>query len=681
MERDGRRSSRDRDGGRRSSGGNGNGTGSFYRARDRFERKRKNYPEERRESYEEDRGDPRGDRSGGRRRSSRSPDRWSRGKKQQKKTQTDVPPERELFVGNIPSSIDERYLLTFLNGAMRHANLCPRHETPCMSCQINAGNFAFVEMLNADYANKCLNLNGVLFLNSRIKVGRPKKYAGPFVVAKSWQTLTGESLTVDAVLDSEAEKVNRELFVGNTTPEMTDQMLMDFLGSAMEQVGLNIMDGNPINLCELFGKYAFIELRTPREAANALNLNNIPFMGSNLQITRPSKYQGKFEKHNNWEHVLARFNMKPEEFQLGEILNPSVLAATPNDPEIDGENINVVKAELAQIKRALEITRRQLDESNKKSEARKEQLVSLNKKWAEGKSELSERKTQLHQVKRELEHTAEVRIDMDKVVETQELKKRHEETQGMLRGVTESLVKATEKLQHERKARKSLEQYVKDASASGLNLNLEPDAQAPGDMNASIDFNSLRAEMDRNPNPTTPGAEPVAAGNDGDDVAMDEDAPRLEPFKEFLSRTPESKIDWGPDLGSSRTADADGKLRTRDRGGVRLCRLLIHTPDMNVTEANVVKAMASKYNLGGYVKCGLPGLLVIEGLEFNCDIFMDNMERQKKKYTKCGKVSERSGRAFPMEMTLLEGDDAAENFSKACASVSLTEKLQAAMSG
>eukprot|EP00980_Cylindrotheca_fusiformis_P000448 scaffold106_cov123-Cylindrotheca_fusiformis.AAC.16 len=655
---------------------------SFYRARDRFERKRKTYPEERRESYEDDRGD----RSGGaRRRSSRSPDRWTRGKKQQKKTQTDVPPERELFVGNIPSSIDERFLLMFLNGAMRHANLCPRHETPCLSCQINAGNFAFVELLNAEYANKCLNLNGILFLNSRIKVGRPKKYVGPFVVAKSWQELTGESLTVDAVLDSETEKVNRELFVGNTTPEMTDQMLKDFLGSAMEQVGLNIMDGNPITLCELFGKYAFIELRTPREAANALNLNNIPFMGSNLQITRPSKYQGKFEKHSNWEHVLARFNMKPEEFQLGQILNPSVIAATPADPEIDGENINVVKAELAQVKRALEITRRQLDESNKKSEARKEQLVSLNKKWAEGKTELSERKTELHQVKRELETKGDMPIDMDKVVEAQELKKRHEETQGMLRGVTESLVKATEKLQQERKARKSLERYYQEASASaGLNLNLDLATPRPsGDMDASIDFASLRAEMGQTEmevQPTTPAASTPHAAHAGDgDVAMDEDEPKLESLKEFLSKTPETKIDWGPKPGA-RPTDSEGKPRTRDRGGVRLCRLLIHTPNMDMNEANEVKTMAGKYNLGGYVKCGKPGLLVVEGLEFNCDIFMDNMERQKKKYTKRGKVSERSGRAFPMEMTLLEGGDAADNFSKACASVGLTEQFQAAMS-
>lgn len=668
---------------RRNSIGENGRRSSFYRARDRFEgRKRKNFrDEDRRDSmgggggqYDEDRGD----RSGGRRRS-RSPDRWSRGKKQQKKTQTDVPPERELFVGNIPSSMDERFLLNFLNGAMRHANLCPRHETPCLSCQINAGNFAFVELLNAEYANKCLNLNGILYLNSRLKVGRPKKYAGPFVVAKNWQELVGESLTVDAVLDSEAEKVNRELFVGNTTPEMTDQMLKDFLGSAMEQVGLNIMEGNPITVCELFGKYAFIELRTPREAANALNLNNIPFMGSNLQITRPSKYQGKFEKHNNWEHVLARFNMKPEEFQLGQILNPSIIVATPADPEIDSDNINVVKAELAQVKRALEITRRQLDESNKKSEARKEQLVSLNKKWAEGKSELSDRKTELHHVKKELEFKQEVTMDMDKVMETQELRKRHQETQGMLRGVTESLVKATEKLQQERKVRKSLERFVHDQSAStGLDFNLGGAGAAPEDMNASIDFSALRAEMDEQ----APDTSPVpASANDGtDDVAMetDEGEPKLDSLKEFLTNAPQTKIDWGPK--TTRSTDAEGKPRARDRGGVRLCRLLVHTPEMNVNDANEIKAMAGKYNLGGYVKCGTPGLLVIEGLEFNCDIFMDNMERQKKKYTKRGKVSERSGRAFPMEMTLLEGGDADANFSKACASVGLADKLQAAMS-
>ena len=699
----------------------------FQRARARFDRKRKPYDDDRRYSDHRDYRDRDRDRDHGRerdrtRRRSRSPSRWERGKKQQKKTQTDVPPERELFVGNIPSSIDERFLLNFLNGAMRQANLCPRHETPCLSCQINSGSFAFVEMLNAEMANKCLNLNGILFLNSRVKVGRPKKYAGPFVVAKTWQELTGESLTVDAVLDSEQEKVNRELFVGNTTPEMTDQMLMDFLGSALEQVGLNVMDANPITTCEMFGKYAFIEFRTPREASYALNLNNIPFMGSNLQVTRPSKWTGKPDKHGNWEHILAKHNLKPEEFQLGTVISPAVIAATPSEP-VEGENINVVKAELAQVKRALEITRRQLDESNKKSEARKEQLVSLNKKWAEGKTELNERRFELTKVKEELsKKKVNVSTEIDSRMETQELKRKHEETQGMLRGVTESLVKATEKLASERKIRKDLERLMNSSSTqfnvslstpkglnmsspAGLNIEVEEgeeqemetdenkmdegDGEGDNSKKSSaigIDFAALRSEMDtmKDKTPDTAGASlTVDTSGDG------EGGPKLDSLKEFLAKTPKTEIDWSSgraSLGAAGTpaeaagtpgaSSMTGETPRRDRAGVRLCRLLIHAPKMVPNDANEIVSMAGKYNLGGYIKSGSPGLIIVEGLEFNCDIFMDNVERQKKTFKKAGKVSERSGRAFPMELAKLEGGSAMEDFKKACASVKLTDALE-----
>ena len=116
-------------------------------------------------------------------------------------------------------------------------------------------------------------------------------------------------------MDLEQEKVNRELFIGNTTPEMTEKMLTDFLGNAMEQVGLNITAGNPITACRVSGKFAFIELRTPQEAANALNLNNIPFMGTSLRVGRPSKWTGPQDNHGNWEDILAKF--MSGELQLG----------------------------------------------------------------------------------------------------------------------------------------------------------------------------------------------------------------------------------------------------------------------------------------------------------------------------------------------------------------------------
>jgi hypothetical protein len=442
----------------------------------------------------------------------------------------------------------------------------------------------------------------------------------------------------------------------------------------------------------MFGKYAFIELRTPREAANALNLNNIPFMGSNLQVTRPSKWQGQWDKHSNWEHILAKFGMKPEEFQLGKIISPAVIAATPNMEPVDGENINVVKAELAQVRRALEIVNRQLDESNKKSEARKEQLVSLNKKWAEGKMEL----TELHKLKMKgaAGNKRNVAEDMDTHIEQHEIKKKHDETSNMLRGVTESLIKATENLQEERKQRRELQKMMRESMNSGLNLNLKDKPEnkplsAFSTSNLAIDFSSVRTEMQAMETGTPGGEnkESEAMEEDGsiavEDLATpkvaafgaengDVSTPQMESLRAFLNNTPKTPIDWTAGASAAPVETP----RSRDRAGVRLCRLLVHAPEMNGKDLSDIQEMAGKYNLGGYIKVGKPGLVVVEGLEFNCDIFMDNIVSQKKRYTKAGKVSERSSRAFPKEMAVIDGKTAKEDFAKACETVGLTDDLE-----
>ena len=200
--------------------------------------------------------------------------------------------------------------MQFLNGAMRRVNLCPPDATPIVQCRTNQ-KFAFVECASIDYANKALNLNGIPFLGACLRVSRPSKYAGPHVPSQTWQQFTGQPLPpgmtpVPENTSSAEEKVNRELFVGNTTPEMTEAMLRDFLGRAMEQVGLTTMPGNPITACRVSGKFAFVELRSTQEAANALNLNNIPYLGTSLRVGRPSKYTGPETPHGNWEDILAK---------------------------------------------------------------------------------------------------------------------------------------------------------------------------------------------------------------------------------------------------------------------------------------------------------------------------------------------------------------------------------------
>lgn len=213
---------------------------------------------------------------------------------------------RELFVGNTPPGTSELLLLHFVNSAMRRVGLCQPHETPVMNSRVNS-KFAFIELVSAEMANRAMSLNGIPFLGAVLKVSRPTKYMGPNVPTKTWQDLTGQSLPDGVALDAEQEKMTRELFIGNTTPEMTESVLRDFLGNAMEQVGLTVMPGNPITACRVSGKFAFVEVRTKEEATNALNLNNIPFMGTALRVGRPSKWNGPPDHHGNWEDILAKY--------------------------------------------------------------------------------------------------------------------------------------------------------------------------------------------------------------------------------------------------------------------------------------------------------------------------------------------------------------------------------------
>jgi RNA recognition motif-containing protein len=225
---------------------------------------------------------------------------------------------RELFVGNTPPGTSEMLLLQFFNAAMRRVKLCAPTASPIVQCRVNA-KFAFVECASVLDANNCLNISGIPFLGSSLKVSRPSKYTGPFVQSKSWQELTGQALP-SGIVDPSEEKINRELFIGNTTPEMAGEMLTDFLGKAMEQVGLTIMPGNPINTCRVNGKFAFVELRTVKEAELALNLNNIPYMGAMLRVGRPSKYNGPVTNHGNWEDILAKY-------MSGELILPNQAGA------------------------------------------------------------------------------------------------------------------------------------------------------------------------------------------------------------------------------------------------------------------------------------------------------------------------------------------------------------------
>lgn len=73
-----------------------------------------------------------------------------------------------------------------------------------------------------------------------LKVGRPSKYRGPSFESSSWQELTGQPNLMSVGVGNSgldpATKVYRELYVGNTSSEMTEASLGEFLGITLQKV-------------------------------------------------------------------------------------------------------------------------------------------------------------------------------------------------------------------------------------------------------------------------------------------------------------------------------------------------------------------------------------------------------------------------------------------------------------
>ena len=99
----------------------------------------------------------------------------------------------------------------------------------------------------------------------------------------------GQGVTIPAPVI--ADNTTCTLFVGNVKVGSKDLVLRDFLNAAMKQVGLTNGE-DPIYNVRMNNKFAFIDLRTPEDASNALNLTGIPFMGEYLKLSRPTKYSG-----------------------------------------------------------------------------------------------------------------------------------------------------------------------------------------------------------------------------------------------------------------------------------------------------------------------------------------------------------------------------------------------------
>lgn len=89
-------------------------------------------------------------------------------------------------------------------------------------------------------------------------------------------------------------KPNRELYVGNLPAGTQGPQLQEFLGGAMQQLGLCGTPGNPILSTWLSsdGHYAFCEFRSVDETNAALTLTGIQMTTNQLKIGRPKNFSG-----------------------------------------------------------------------------------------------------------------------------------------------------------------------------------------------------------------------------------------------------------------------------------------------------------------------------------------------------------------------------------------------------
>ena len=78
---------------------------------------------------------------------------------------------------------------------------------------------------------------------------------------------------------------------GNVPAGADEESLQSFLVLVATQVGLLASGGSPLVSLRLSGHYAFIEVRSAIEASSLLRISGVPFCGTRLRISRPTKYQ------------------------------------------------------------------------------------------------------------------------------------------------------------------------------------------------------------------------------------------------------------------------------------------------------------------------------------------------------------------------------------------------------
>ncbi|EJK46652.1 hypothetical protein THAOC_34670 [Thalassiosira oceanica] len=147
-------------------------------------------------------------------------------------------------------------------------------------------------------------------------------------------------------------------------------------------------------------------------------------------------------------------------------------------------------------------------------------------------------------------------------------------------------------------------------------------------------------------------------------------------------------VDWYNHLSRelSLSKNEDGSQSPQDvGGGTKICAVLLQTHHLVENETDKIQSVkknASKLSLGGYIRTGKPGLVLVEGTEHDCDQFADALNHSKKvfrlsSFKTVGKsVRNAKDKMLPKKLEQLDsGKGGLEQITELCEDLGLGQEL------
>ncbi|BGP27761.1 splicing factor U2AF 65 kDa subunit [Rhodotorula toruloides] len=184
---------------------------------------------------------------------------------------------RRLYVGNVGMEATEESVRDFFNSKMAESGLLSdghlgedlqglglKGDKPVISVHLSyEKNYAFVEFRNAEEATNALGLDGIVYLNTALKVRRPKDYlAGdPNEIAPH----------VPGVVSTNVPDTVNKIFIGGLPSYLTDDQVMELLKSFGELRAFNLVKEGGTGASKGFAFCEYVDPAVTDIACQGLN--------------------------------------------------------------------------------------------------------------------------------------------------------------------------------------------------------------------------------------------------------------------------------------------------------------------------------------------------------------------------------------------------------------------------